>query len=131
MFRPVGGKMGPRRSTPSQLGFVNKRAWIAAAEAAAAKTTDVRTTWGTAHDAEPLERLFDELFPLCRSITGPGIRASLAILGRHMPLVIEEVASGTEVFDWTVPRMDLAAGPAHGPRWHAGGRCRHSRTCTW
>lgn len=57
-----------------------------------------------ADDARFLESLFDELFPLCRSITGPGIRHSLAILGRHMPLALEEVASGTEVFDWTVPQ---------------------------
>jgi aminopeptidase-like protein len=50
-----------------------------------------------------LEQLFDELFPICRSITGEGIRRSLAIFQRHMPLEIETVPSGTTVFDWTVP----------------------------
>jgi aminopeptidase-like protein len=50
-----------------------------------------------------LDSLFDELFPILRSITGPGLRDSLAIVGRHMPLDIIEVASGTKVFDWTVP----------------------------
>ncbi|HUM70053.1 MAG TPA: DUF4910 domain-containing protein [Chloroflexota bacterium] len=47
--------------------------------------------------------LMAELYPICRSITGDGVRQSLAIIGRHIPLQIEEVSSGTAVFDWTVP----------------------------
>lgn len=47
--------------------------------------------------------LITELYPICRSITGNGVRESLAILGRHIPLEIHEVPSGTSVFDWTVP----------------------------
>ena len=47
--------------------------------------------------------LFDELFPICRSIAGPGLVESLEIFRRHMPLEIESVASGTQVFDWKVP----------------------------
>ncbi len=54
-------------------------------------------------DPRTLEAVFDELFPLCRSITGPGLRRSLAIVQRHLPLELEHVASGTQVFDWTVP----------------------------
>lgn len=50
-----------------------------------------------------LEILFDELFPICRSMTGEGFRRSLTIFQRHMPLEIETVPSGTTVFDWTVP----------------------------
>jgi aminopeptidase-like protein len=50
-----------------------------------------------------LDRLFDRLWPLLRSITGPGIEQSLAIVGEHIPLTVEKVPSGTQVFDWIVP----------------------------
>ena len=45
-----------------------------------------------------------ELFPLCRSITGPGLRATLDHIGAAIPLVRHEVPSGTKVLDWEVPR---------------------------
>jgi aminopeptidase-like protein len=48
--------------------------------------------------------LIAALFPICRSITGAGMRQSLAILGRHIPLEISEVASGTAILDWVVPK---------------------------
>jgi aminopeptidase-like protein len=50
-----------------------------------------------------MHRLVTELYPLCRSITGNGIRETLRTLARHIPLEIHEVPSGTPVFDWTVP----------------------------
>lgn len=55
------------------------------------------------HSPAAYSALFDELWPLCRSITGQGLRDSLAIFDRHMGLKIDHVASGTEVFDWSVP----------------------------
>jgi aminopeptidase-like protein len=48
--------------------------------------------------------LAEQLFPICRSITGNGVRQSLEILGRHIPLGVTEIPSGTPVLDWTVPR---------------------------
>ena len=47
--------------------------------------------------------LVAELYPLCRSITGDGVRRTLARLARDIALVHHEVPSGTRVFDWTVP----------------------------
>ena len=48
--------------------------------------------------------LAEELFPICRSITGNGVRQTLEILRRFIPLEVNEVPSGTAVLDWTVPR---------------------------
>ncbi len=53
---------------------------------------------------EELEKYFDRLWPICRSITGDGVRESLSILSEIIPLTIHEVPSGTAVFDWTVPK---------------------------
>ena len=48
--------------------------------------------------------LIAELYPICRSITGNGFRKRLGILSRVIPLEVHEVPTGTQVFDWTVPR---------------------------
>jgi aminopeptidase-like protein len=50
-----------------------------------------------------LHEVFDDLFPLLRSITGPGIEASIDYFQQYMPLVTTKVPSGSKVFDWTVP----------------------------
>jgi aminopeptidase-like protein len=43
------------------------------------------------------------LYPLCRSITGNGVRQTLQIVQQQIPLSVHEIPSGTTVFDWEVP----------------------------
>ena len=47
--------------------------------------------------------LMQELFPICRSITGNGVRKTLKILKKEIDLKIVNVPSGTKVFDWKIP----------------------------
>lgn len=62
-----------------------------------------RANVGVPDDRAPMMALITELYPICRSITGDGMRRSLSILKRYIPLEMREVPSGTAVFDWTVP----------------------------
>ena len=48
--------------------------------------------------------LVAELYPICRSITGNGVRKTLQIIKSQIPIEINEIPTGTEVFDWTVPK---------------------------
>lgn len=48
--------------------------------------------------------LMEKLYPICRSITGDGVRETLKIIKKIVPIQINEVPSGTEVFDWTIPK---------------------------
>ncbi len=50
-----------------------------------------------------MHALIAELYPICRSLTGRGIRETLTRLGRYLPFEVHDVPSGTAVFDWTVP----------------------------
>jgi len=53
---------------------------------------------------EELHRFAAELYPICRSITGDGIRRTLALIQDRIPLQTFEVPTGTQVFDWVVPK---------------------------
>ncbi len=53
---------------------------------------------------QQMHELATRLFPICRSLTGPGVRESLVLLREALPgLELHEVPSGTRVLDWTVP----------------------------
>lgn len=55
-------------------------------------------------DKKSLNKLFDELFPICRSINGKGYEQSLKILSKIVKFKIIKYASGKKVFDWVVPK---------------------------
>ena len=55
------------------------------------------------YDGPALYDLVARLFPLRRCVTGAGLRQTLAVLAKHVPLAVTEVPSGTAVLDWTVP----------------------------
>ena len=68
---------------------------------------------------EELVELMRELYPLPRSLTGSGVRDTLAVLARDTPLEVIETPTGTPVFDWTVPReWNLRGAWVDGPNGH-------------
>lgn len=64
--------------------------------------------------------LLRRLFPLCRSLTGEGVRRTLAILREIADFEIHEVPSGTVAYDWVVPEewnvRDAYIANSHGQR---------------
>jgi aminopeptidase-like protein len=65
---------------------------------AVATAADLVASGGAMHD------LITRLYPICRSITGDGVRETLAVLQEHIPVETREIPSGTQVFDWQVPK---------------------------
>lgn len=64
---------------------------------------------GTAKDkiqfmGEEMYSLMKRLYPICRSITGNGVRETLDIIKEQIPLEIQEINTGKKVFDWTIPK---------------------------
>ena len=57
-----------------------------------------------AETGRQLHQFAADLYPICRSITGDGIRKTLASIEKRIPLQTFAVATGTPVFDWTVPK---------------------------
>jgi len=51
-----------------------------------------------------LHALVERLYPICRSITGNGVRQTLDVIDEHISLVRHEVPTGTQVLDWTIPQ---------------------------
>jgi aminopeptidase-like protein len=50
-----------------------------------------------------MSAVLEALYPICRSITGDGVRKTFEILSRIIPIEVHEVPTGTQVLDWTVP----------------------------
>lgn len=69
-----------------------------------------------------MQALLEELFPICRSISGDGTRATLARPRDVVPLDQHEARSGERCFDWTVPDewtiRDACIDDQHGNRPH-------------
>lgn len=79
---------------------------------------NAETDWSRA--GEEMYQLIAELYPICRSITGNGVRETLSAFKRLLPLEIHEIPSGTPIFDWTVPNewniRDAYVANRHGER---------------
>jgi aminopeptidase-like protein len=76
---------------------------------------DVASTSGAA-SASSMWSFVERAYPICRSITGDGVRRTLALLGERLPLEVHEVPSGTPILDWTVPKeWNLRSARLRGP----------------
>jgi aminopeptidase-like protein len=63
-------------------------------------TREARPPEAIGRDAYELMR---RMFPLCRSLTGDGVRATFDVLGEEIPITRTEIPSGTKIFDWIAP----------------------------
>src|ERR1700730_17101559 len=68
------------------------------------KISDLRQDLRPNEAGIEMHRMATHLYPICRSLTGDGVRATLESVGNAVPLEIHEVPSGTQVFDWTIPK---------------------------
>lgn len=66
--------------------------------------TELQSALDPARAGREMYAFIAELYPICRSITGAGLRETLGRIAGHIPLTLHEVPSGARVFDWTVPR---------------------------
>ena len=64
---------------------------------------NVLRNWDAAEEGAEIYETVSQLFPVCRSITGDGLRQSLRTLEKYVPLSLREVPTGRQVFDWSVP----------------------------
>jgi aminopeptidase-like protein len=64
---------------------------------------DMKAAVASADTGQQLHQFASRLYPICRSISGEGLRRTLALIRARIPLVVHEVPSGTRVFDWQIP----------------------------
>ena len=68
------------------------------------RVEDIKVRLAEGKVGAEMHQFIADIYPICRSLTGDGVRETLRRIGQHIPLTIREVASGTEVFDWTIPK---------------------------
>lgn len=65
---------------------------------------DLLEVWQPDREGDELFEMVSSLYPICRSITGNGLRRSLRQIQNHIDLSLHEVPTGTQAFDWVVPK---------------------------
>src|SRR5689334_25197123 len=96
--------MTPHSRSPGRKRYKSSRS---ATEAIRTLDKDVKLKLNSTDLAKIGAELYafaEELYPICRSITGEGIRRTLAMIQKRIPLELSHVPTGTRVFDWTVPK---------------------------
>jgi aminopeptidase-like protein len=66
--------------------------------------TDLRRGLDAERAGRELYDRLSRLFPICRSITGDGVRETLRLIGQEIAVTTRELPTGTHVFDWTIPQ---------------------------
>ncbi len=66
--------------------------------------SEILKNWDASTEGDALYSIVEDLFPICRSITGNGIRDSLKYLQKCVKMNLHEIPSGMRVYDWTVPK---------------------------
>ena len=96
--RVAAGGADSQRARPLVSGLHQSRGWRAMSVGRALAGANREALGRELHD-----RVAD-IYPICRSITGDGVRGTLARLAKDVPLSVHEVPTGAQVLDWTVPR---------------------------
>ncbi|MBD2247152.1 DUF4910 domain-containing protein [Nostoc sp. FACHB-888] len=68
------------------------------------KNIDINNSVNVNNISCEMYQLISDMYPICRSITGDGLRKTLNIIKQHIPLDIHDIPTGTQVFDWTIPK---------------------------
>jgi aminopeptidase-like protein len=64
----------------------------------------MRTAFDVGAAGREMYDRISRLYPICRSITGDGVRETLRLIATEIPLQMHEVPTGTRVFDWVIPK---------------------------
>ena len=77
--------------------------------------TDLHELPGVEEVGEELRDLIRELFPICRSITGNGLRQTFELIGERIPLEVTEVPTGRRCWIGRSRRSERGGGLGRGP----------------